>query len=247
MNLRFRWWMSVAIFALLFSAACVSSSDGESDGCTVATNDGVKMLECPDGTSVVIEDGTSCTVQDNQDGTHTISCEDGTEAVISDGGGSADSCTVVDNENGTATVTCPDGTEQTFDISGEDSNDVNGGDADAAEIEILSFDVTVDGDVVTFDVEFRNNGPADIVFDEGEDSGGVFVDFFRDESQAPSLGDFGDVEGWVDVLDAGATTVVTEEVSGVNSGTFDAWVSIAGHNEPKIAGDIAGPVSYTVD
>ncbi len=91
----------VSIAALVLAAGC-----GGSDG-TNGTNG---------------NDGTSCTVTDNGDGTFTIDCDDGTSATVSDGtdGGQ---CTVVDNGDGTKTITCDDGTEVTV-SDGTDGSDV---------------------------------------------------------------------------------------------------------------------------
>lgn len=51
------------------------------------------------------EDGSSCSVVDNNDGTKTISCTDGTTATVTDGG----SCSASDNGDGTKTISCTDG------------------------------------------------------------------------------------------------------------------------------------------
>lgn len=58
------------------------------------------------------EDGTSCTVVDNNDGTKTITCPDTAPVTIANGSPGS-SCTVKDNGDGTSTITCTDNTTTT--------------------------------------------------------------------------------------------------------------------------------------
>lgn len=96
--------------ATLPTAICTASDDGE----------GSYVLECADGSSVVISDGSSCSAADDGEGTVTITCEDGSTASVSDGA-DGESCTVSADDGG-ATITCTDGTTATV-LNGVDGED----------------------------------------------------------------------------------------------------------------------------
>lgn len=113
-------------FLMIGSAACAGADGEDGTSCTVVESEDEEdaQIECEDGTSATIEDGTdgtSCSVEDNGDGTKTISCEDGTETTVSDGedGEDGSTCSVTDNEDGTATIDCEDGSSATI-SDGED-------------------------------------------------------------------------------------------------------------------------------
>lgn len=58
------------------------------------------------------QDGSSCTVVDNNDGTKTITCPDTAPVTIANGSPGS-SCSVKDNGDGTSTITCSDNTTTT--------------------------------------------------------------------------------------------------------------------------------------
>lgn len=104
--------------------------------CTVAQDDALTTISCPDGTEVEIPhgaDGAGCSVTDNGDGSATVASEDGSEYIVHDGtngtdgtdgekGDDGSACSITDNGNGSATISCDDGTEYTVQ-DGEDGQD----------------------------------------------------------------------------------------------------------------------------
>jgi len=63
-----------------------AANDGKS--CSIKISDGVKKVECEDGTSVILSDGengSSCTISTNSAGEKIINCNDGTSETVSDG------------------------------------------------------------------------------------------------------------------------------------------------------------------
>jgi OmcA/MtrC family decaheme c-type cytochrome len=96
----------VSRVALLGVACCALLACPGPSGqpCSVSDNgDGTATISCPDGTSVVVRNGTdgrngtSCTVSANPDaGTRTITCSDGTSVTVLDGTNGADANAVVD-------------------------------------------------------------------------------------------------------------------------------------------------------
>lgn len=138
---------NLSIIASLFTAALLTTacSDDESQSpssyasCTVfESGDSAYTIECPDGTSVTIHDGTNGKDgqdgsdgkdgqngtdgkdgQDGTDGQNGTDGKDGQDGTDGSNGVSADtlvnktSCTIKDNENSTYTIECPDGTSAT--------------------------------------------------------------------------------------------------------------------------------------
>lgn len=114
---RFRVWAAASV-GLLLAASC-SGDDGsagpkgsEGKPCTVESNgDGTSTITCPDGTEVVVKDGTS-----GEAGLPGDPGDPGQPGEAGPPGPSGDagvSCTIVDNNNGTKTITCTDGTTVT--------------------------------------------------------------------------------------------------------------------------------------
>ncbi len=81
-------WAACLPPLLLMIAGCSGGYSSPGSSCTVTQiDDGSAIIECADGTSAALEDGTPgapCSVASNGDGTRTITCGDGTSIVILD-------------------------------------------------------------------------------------------------------------------------------------------------------------------
>ncbi len=88
----------------------IAGADGAP--CTVADQDGAKIITCADGTSVTVPEGQpgqACSVVEIEPGVKEITCADGTTARVHDGaaGSDATGCLMTDHGDGTATIDCP--------------------------------------------------------------------------------------------------------------------------------------------
>ncbi|WP_373046643.1 hypothetical protein [Vulgatibacter sp.] len=113
---------SIATLAAL-AAFLLSACGAEQEACTVAEENGVRTMRCPDGTSAEIPGpvaGGGCTVEENGDGTRTVRCADGTETVIEDGAPGNDG---KDGTDGTDGRPGRDGTDGTNGRPGTDGTD----------------------------------------------------------------------------------------------------------------------------
>ena len=223
----------------------VTIYDGE-DGssCSVTDNgDGSHDLVCDDGTDTTIydgedgdpgEDGSSCSVTDNGDGSYDLVCDDGTEVTFYDGedgeGEGGDGCTITNNGDGTASLDCGGDDDDTivFEIRPV-----------GIDLAVIDFDISVDGDEVTFEATIKNIGTEDV-------DSLFWVDFWLDESSKPSSGydEFASVSG----LASGESTDVTSTAIDVDDGTYDGWTIIDTDfiDDVDDSNDYAGPVTYTV-
>ena len=242
----------VSTLTIALLAAC-AGEDGEA--CTLTEADGETFLECPDGTSTVIEDGedgSSCSVTDHGDGTSTVSCDDGTEVTIEDGDDGQDgddgedgqdgddgaSCSVVDNDDGTYTLSCDDGTEVTIEDGddgqdGEDGEDGDDGDdgQDGSSCSVVDNDDGTytlscdDGTEVT--IEDGDDGQDGDDGDDGQDG---------DDGESCSVTDNGDGTATLECPDDPPVTIPV-----VVDDTEEIIIELAWEQADWESGDDVGP------
>lgn len=106
---------------VIVSDGAAGTAGAAGTSCTAKTaQDGVKTVECTDGSKFTIADGakgadgTSCKAETTTEGVKQVTCTDGSTFVVNDGakgdtgatGADGTSCTVTDNQNGTKTIKC---------------------------------------------------------------------------------------------------------------------------------------------
>ena len=207
--------------------------------CTVGQNsDGSATLSCDDGSSVVITngedgadgaDGSSCEVSMIATGWYQLICSDGGEAIFS-----SESCSVTDNGNGTANISCTDGSF---------ANGVTVGDAGdpLVDLEVTSFELSVNGDEVTATVVITNLGPGTAV-------PSLWLEYFPDRADAPEVGQLGSPFQFVTVPLRPGEIFVSTRTWTRSPGSYQAWAVIDPRNneDPDLGNNVFGPVPYTV-